>query len=110
MGVYIDMMLATVIVVFIVDLSGFTQSWKNMLGRWLNVNPYNLTLKPIDCSLCMTFWTCLALALIEGSLTLGTVTASALLAFAADWIGSALRLVKDILVRLIDLIYKICKI
>lgn len=110
MGVYIDMAMATVVTVFVVDLSGFTQSWKNMLGRWLHVNPYNLALKPFDCSLCMTWWVCLAVALIEGSLSLGAVTAAALLAFAADWIGSALRMVKDIMVKLIDWIYNKLKI
>ena len=38
-----------------------------------------LPLKPFDCATCMTWWTCLAYALIQHDFTLWTVAASAAL-------------------------------
>lgn len=109
MNIYVELLLTTVVVVFVVDLSGFTQTWKNALGRWLHLDPYKIAVKPFDCSLCMTWWTTLAVCLIEGRFTFLTVAYCALLAFIADVVASALRLVKDLAVKLIDIITdKIC--
>ena len=33
----IDILLLAAIIVFVVDLSGFTQTWKKWLGKWLGV-------------------------------------------------------------------------
>ena len=49
--------------VYIVDETGIVDSLKAFIKRWLNVKS-SITLKPLDCSLCMTHWVCLAYVLI----------------------------------------------
>lgn len=72
------MALLSAVVVFIVDISGFTDSWKAALGRWLCVKVGRV--RPFDCSLCCTWWACIVLLLCRGDLTLGNVAFAAVLA------------------------------
>ena len=46
MGIYIDLLMVALITIYIVDISGFTQSWRDALARWLKVS----TLKPLKLS------------------------------------------------------------
>ena len=53
-----EILLIAAIVVFVVDLSGFTESWRRPLSEWLR-SKTGYTIKhfpPFDCSLCLTFW------------------------------------------------------
>lgn len=106
MGVYVDISLAALVTVFIVDLSGFTRSWKGALGRWLKTDPDKLRVRPFDCSLCMTWWATLIVALAEGSLTFGTTAFCALCALLADTMGATLVLIKDLILAALDAVYK----
>lgn len=110
MNIYIELLLLALVVVFIVDLSGFTQTWKNALGRWLHVDAYNLHVKPFDCSLCMVWWVTLAATLIAGQCCLATIAYCAFLALFADLMGTTVRLVKDALIGAINWIYSKIKI
>lgn len=76
---YIDILLLSLVVIWIVDVSGFTQSWMNALSRWLNrqIRP----VKPFACSLCMTWWTGLAYSLITRNLSIPIVAFCALMAY-----------------------------
>ena len=102
MSVYVDISLAAWLTVFVVDLSGFTQSWKGALARWLRVDPDRLKVKPLDCSLCMTWWCCLGWAALRGSLSLPTVAASALLAFLSGPLGQLMVLINEWLTHLLE--------
>ncbi|MBR2698859.1 MAG: hypothetical protein IKR32_02655 [Bacteroidales bacterium] len=67
MNLYLQMVTAAWVAVFIVDLSGFTDFWRGLLARWLKRPQETLrTVKPFGCSLCVTWWACLALALAAG--------------------------------------------
>lgn len=80
MNIYIELLLLTVVVVFIVDLSGFTESWTAGLARALSggrSSRLRWSGRPFSCSLCMTWWICLAWALIRGRLTIPVLAASA---------------------------------
>lgn len=76
---YLDILLLSLVVIWIVDVSGFTQSWMNALSRWLNrqIRP----VKPFACSLCMTWWTGLAYSLITRNLSIPIVAFCALMAY-----------------------------
>lgn len=54
----INLLIITGIVCFIVDISGFVDTIKRWVWKWLfKDREYNdFELKPIDCSLCMSFW------------------------------------------------------
>ena len=50
-------LLLTFSIVFIIDFSGIVDSFKRFIWKLFNKIPYQYyRLKPIDCSLCMTFW------------------------------------------------------
>lgn len=76
---YLDILLLSLVVIWIVDVSGFTDSWMNALSRWLNrqIRP----VKPFACSLCMTWWTGLAYSLITRNLSIPIVAFCALMAY-----------------------------
>lgn len=65
MGIYI---MITVMIVFVVDYSGVMDTIKRWIWRWLNGNkPYqSFSLKPFDCSLCMSWWVNLIVLLCNG--------------------------------------------
>jgi len=79
MNPWTDLLFLTVIVVFIVDGSGFTESWLHGLSRWLR-HPVT-QLKPFSCSLCMTWWSGIVYLLVTGRFCLPLLAYVALLAF-----------------------------
>lgn len=96
MCIFVDLLLVASITIYIVDLSGFTQSWRSALARRMHINETNLRpLKPFDCSLCMTWWVCLIYALIEGQLSLQVIAYSALLSFLSVPIGQAMIFIRE---------------
>lgn len=103
MKIYIDILLATLIVVFIVDLSGFPANCKEALGRWLNIKVGHL--KPFDCSLCMTWWVCIIIALVEHCLSFPVLAYIATLAFLADTIGMTMQIAKESIKKLLTTLY-----
>ncbi len=79
--IYLELFLVAFVATFITELSGFMDSVKDWLGRWLG-RPVR-RLRPFDCSLCMTWWTCLAYAVGCGKLSVMTLAYVALLAMLA---------------------------
>ena len=86
--------MVAVITIYIVDLSGFTQSWRGLLARILHIKEMR-SIKPFDCGLCMTWWVCLIYALAIGQLNLYTIAWSALLSFLSVPIGQSLIFIKE---------------
>lgn len=71
MNIYVELLLIAAVVVFIVDLSGWTDTWLGWLSKFtgrLHYPPVR-SLRPFSCSLCMVWWCCLALAWYEHRLT-----------------------------------------
>ena len=115
MSVYLQMLLLEVVVVFIIDLSGWTDSWKGWLSRWLNVKVGRV--RPFDCSTCMVWWCCLALLLCTHSLSWLTIAFAAVLAAFSKEVGEvitfaryALETALFCLNKCLDKIYTIWKI
>lgn len=90
----------TVIVCFIVDVSGVVDHAKTAFFRFLYGKkvPYrDYTLKPFDCSLCMTFWSCNFWLLYQGEFTLYTLCLVCLLALISENVSYFLFWIKDTL-------------
>lgn len=108
--VLIELVLLAYIVVMIVDISGAIDSLKSGL-KWLmtkgKMNNSDYRLKPIDCSLCMTFWVGIIYLLIHGIFCVKYVAFVLLLACFTEVIKSSILLVKDIAITIINWIYKI---
>lgn len=83
MNIYIELLLVALITIYIVDISGFTQSWRSLVATKLHISHLK-PLPPFDCSLCMTWWVCLIYALCTGHLCLQTIAFSALLSHLSN--------------------------
>lgn len=101
MSIYVELLLLAVIVVYIVDLSGFTDSWRSLLAKALHVKALK-PLPPFDCGQCMTWWSGLIFAAATGKLTLPVVAYCALLSFLSITIGSLLVFIQEALSQLIN--------
>lgn len=62
--IYLELLLIALVAIFIVDLSGFTPSWKGALAKIMKRDISELpSLHPFDCSLCATWWSCIIYAI-----------------------------------------------
>lgn len=100
----LDLFLLSVIVVIIIDLSGVVDEFKSFLKRILTrgmMSDPNYSLKPIDCSFCMTFWTGLVYLFIVHNVTLWMITYLLLLCVLTPVIGSVIVLVRETLLKIL---------
>ncbi len=83
MSIYPQLLLLWAVVVFIVDLSGWTQTWLGWLSKFTARFGYPEVkeLRPFSCSLCMTWWCGLAYAWLQDQFTLPVIAYIAGLSF-----------------------------
>lgn len=89
--------LIALIVVYIVDVSGFTTSWRTAVARMLHHREENLRpLKPFDCGQCMTWWVTLIYTFCTEGLSVTGIATCAVLALLSVPMGNLLLLARDI--------------
>lgn len=93
MTIYAQLPIVAAIVVYIVDVSGFTQSWRDALARKLKVRELR-PLKPFDCGQCMTWWACLIYSICV-DFSLLAVAESAALSLLSVTIAAALLFIRE---------------
>lgn len=109
MKIMLELFIIAVIIVFIIDLSGALDSFKHSIWKRLFKGmPYkeDWRLKPLDCSLCMTWWIGLLYILITSQFSILMVGYIALIAFMTPVIKDCMILIKDMITKLIDIVYK----
>lgn len=100
MKAIIDLILVALVTIFIVDLSGFTETWLNILS---NYRGRKITgLKPFSCSLCMVWWVCLIFSLVTGECSIPVVAFIALLSFLSVPLGQLLVLIREAILKVIN--------
>lgn len=62
----IEILLVAVFWVLVIDISGFIGHLKGKISKWLTGRVQDFSFKPWDCSLCMSWWTCFIIILING--------------------------------------------
>lgn len=102
MTIYTDILCLAAVVVFIVDLSGWTSTWKGWLATWLGVKVGSC--RPFDCSLCMTHHVCLLYAIIAGQFSLAVWAFICLVAALTKPMAAALNAARYALEALIAII------
>ena len=102
---YLKLFEITVIVVIIVDISGFIDSVKTLIGKVLGIN--NVNLKPFDCSFCLNWWVSLAYLLITNELSITAVMVALLLSTMTPIIKDSIYLIRDSIGKIINKIYNI---
>lgn len=105
----INLLLIATIVCYVVDISGVINSTKIFIW-WLvfkTEKPFNnFNLKPLDCSLCMTFWVGLIYIIIN-DFTLLNLFYVCILSFLSSTITYFLNIIKDIIIFLLNKISNI---
>lgn len=96
---YLKLFEISIIVVIIVDISGFIDSVKSLIGKVLGIN--NVNLKPFDCSLCLNFWVSLLYIYITNNLALSTILVALLCSTLTPVIGDLIYLIRDIFGKII---------
>ena len=101
--IYLKLFEITVIVVIIVDISGFIDSIKAFVGKVLGIN--NVKLKPLDCSFCMNFWASIGYLVITNQLSITAIMVTLLLSTMTPIIKDAIYLIRDLLGKIINKAY-----
>lgn len=99
--IYIELLLAALVTIYIVDISGFTDSWRGWVSRMLGVARLR-PLPPFDCGKCMAWWVCLIYALCTGHLNILTIAYSALLSHLSIPIGQAMIFIREWITWIFD--------
>lgn len=94
--------------VFIADLSGFPDAVRGLL-RTISHGRVD-RVKPLDCSLCLTWWVCLVYSLLAGAFRVEVVAYIALLALMARPVADVVNIVLELINKGINFICRICRI
>lgn len=111
--VILNLFIISVIWVLILDLSGFALTIDKTLYKiFYPKRPFreDAHFKPFDCSLCMTWWSCLIYLIVIHSITLPYIAFSLLFAWLTTIEKDIFIFVKDVITKLIDLLYALFKL
>ena len=106
MSIYLSQLVLALVAVYIVEVSGFTQSWRDALAHFLHLpnGDHLKPLPPFDCGKCATFWACCILALSRGEFSLLTLATACGFSLLAKSFADAMGFIIDILARFFDII------
>lgn len=85
------------IVIFIVDLSGIVPNLKILISKLLTkgkISTDNYTLKPLDCSLCLSFWLNIIYLIITNNITLGYILIVCILSYLTRPIANLIKYIE----------------
>ena len=97
MNPYTDILFLSLLVIYIVDVSGFTDSWLAAFSKWLGHPVYSF--KPFTCSLCMTWWAGFVYLIVTGRFCLPLLAYVALFSYLSFPISETLIFIKEILLK-----------
>lgn len=102
--IYLNILFISLIIVFVLDLTDF---WENIskgisyvITKGKVVKPFNL--KPLSCSLCMSFWCNLIYVLIAGAFSIPMLGYILLMSYLTPVYADAMRLIRDFILKVID--------
>lgn len=94
MSIYIDILLLAVVVVYIVELSGFTDAWRAGMARFLRVKSLR-PLPPFDCGKCAVWWSGVIYAIATHNFTLPVLAYCAALSFLSVTLSSVMIFINE---------------
>lgn len=113
MNTIFNLIFLAIIICFIVDCSGVMTDIRKLVAKIIykytkiKVDYQELKLKPIGCSLCSVWWSCLIYLLIIGKFTLPYIALVAILSLLSSNISGFLIIFKDLFSTLEGLIQKL---
>ena len=100
MKAIVELILVAMITIYVVDLSGFTDTWLKFLSAYKGRKITEL--KPFSCSLCMVWWVCLIYLVTTSQLTLSLVAFTALLSFLSIPMGQILVMLREVILYIVN--------
>ena len=94
--VYLNIFALSVIVVFIIDVSGVIEELRPFVNERILHRDADARLKPFDCSLCMTFWTGVIYVCLFAGFSFPRIAAVCLAAAMVRNIGEAVFIIRKI--------------
>ena len=92
--IYLHLFLISCVVVYIVDISGFTESWRGLISEKMKVK--NLRpLPPFDCGQCMVWWVTLAFVCLKRELSVYTIAACGGYSFLSNTIYQLMLFIRE---------------
>lgn len=111
--VILNLFIISIIWVLILDLSGFALTIDKLFYKiFYPKRPFreDAHFKPFDCSLCLTFWSSLIYLIAIHSLTLPNIAIALIFAWGTTIEKDIFIMVKDMVTKLIDLLYTLFKL
>lgn len=100
------LLLITLATVHIIDLSGFVNTVKRTILKILGRPPQDFSLKPFDCSYCMTHHISVIYLLCINELTLLNYVMVLFLAFLTPVIRDLMMWLRDFMTTVVDWVYR----
>lgn len=104
---FLDLFLITLIIVFVIDISGIIDELETILSKWLKGKAR--IPKPFSCSLCLTWWVGLIYLLCIGEFNLINIAIVVLFAHLSGVLGTLLVCVRETLNWAIEKVYNALK-
>ena len=101
MNIFVDLIWVALVTIYIVDISGFTDSWRSLLARLLHIKSLR-PLPPFDCGKCATFWACVIYTATQWMLSVETIAFACLLSYLSVPIGNAMIFIREWIIYLLD--------
>lgn len=108
MNTILNIFLINLICIIIIDQAKFPDEIKKIIAKWVSNGKredVDYSLKPLDCSLCSTFWLSIIYLIISGNLSLLTIAISLLISNFSKITNDFITLIMDILTKIIYKIY-----
>ena len=107
--IYLELLLICAIIIFICDLSDAIDNLViPIIKRAFNIpKNANISIKPFDCSLCLSFWIGLLYLLIQHAFTIPNIAYACLLAYLTPHLKAILLYIKEFLIWIENKLYKI---
>ena len=99
----INLIFINIAVVYLIDQSGEMDSLKSLIKRLLTngkMKGSDYSLKPFDCSKCMTFWVSIGYLLLIGELSIFTFMLASISSFAAQFTNEIFNIIKIVFIKL----------
>ena len=101
--------LLSVIIVFIVDVSGVIDEMETALAKWLKVKSVHIP-KPWSCSLCLSFWGGLITLFVMGGFNLLNFSIVCMISMLTPVTYNILILLRESLLRIVGWLCDVAKI
>jgi hypothetical protein len=106
----LDILMISLITCYIVDVTDIIDNLKRLIWKWVfdKKREYqDFRLKPLDCSLCLTFWICIIYLIATKNFNLNGILLVCIFSFLTTYISKLYRIVGILIDVLEDKIFKL---